>query len=72
MLQSKVIIHKDFIFQIALVHFLCKFRGVIYIAQDYETTPTLYSCTCPIATYILLDANSETLVVKSVQSEHPI
>jgi hypothetical protein len=32
----------------------------------------LYSCTCPVATYISLDANGETLVVKSVQSEPPI
>jgi hypothetical protein len=33
---------------------------------------SLYSCTCPIAAHISLDANGETLVVKSVQSEHPI
>jgi hypothetical protein len=33
---------------------------------------TLYSCAYPAATYISLDANSETLVVKSVQSERPI
>jgi hypothetical protein len=37
-----------------------------------EPVHTLYSCTCPVTTYISLDANGETLVVKSVQSERPI
>jgi hypothetical protein len=32
----------------------------------------LYSCTFPLAAYISLDANGETLVVKSVQSERLI
>jgi hypothetical protein len=38
----------------------------------YNPYCALYSCTCAIATYISLDANGETLVVKSVQSERPI
>jgi hypothetical protein len=36
-----------------------------------KVSPALYSCTCPIATHISLDANGEILVVKSVQSERP-
>jgi hypothetical protein len=33
------------------------------MGQSHRTA-TLYSCTCPVATYISLDANGETLVVK--------
>jgi hypothetical protein len=33
---------------------------------------TLYSCTCLVDTYISLDANGETLVVKSVHTERSI
>jgi Immunoglobulin domain len=51
--------------------FFC-FNLLLHFKNRREVKTTLciyalYSCTCPIATYISLDANGETLVVLSVQ-----